>query len=154
VEAFVRDAPPELVLNAGYDRAISVRGGPSVNEELKKLGRLPVGQAVITGAGGMKAKHIIHANGPKFQEEDEEGKLRRAVLASLRLAEQRGVKQIAFPPMGTGFYVVPMDLCVRVMMETVKEYLKGDTKIEEVIFVGVDLREFKPLEAYLASMGE
>jgi O-acetyl-ADP-ribose deacetylase (regulator of RNase III) len=106
-----------------------------------------VGEAVITTAGLLKARHIIHANGPKFCEPDEEGKLRRATEAALRLADENGLTTLAFPPMGTGLYQVPVDLCARVMVDAVAEHLAGRTSLREVLFVVPDSRERGAFEA-------
>ncbi|MBI5477528.1 MAG: macro domain-containing protein [Deltaproteobacteria bacterium] len=152
VEAFVYDARPNLVLGSGYGGAIAQRGGPSIQEELKTKGPLEVGQATISGAGDLKAKHIVHAVGPKFQEADEERKLRQATLASLQQAEAAGITQLAFPPMGTGLYGVPLDVCSRVMVDAVKEHLAGAPRIKEVVFVAVDAREYQPFEARLKAL--
>ena len=152
VEAFVYDARPDLVLGSGYGGAIAQRGGPAIQAELKTKGPLEVGQATVSGAGNLKAKHIIHAVGPKFQEPDEERKLRQATLEALRRAEEAGITQVALPPMGTGLYGVPLDVCSRVMVEAVKEHLSSAPKIKEVVFVAVDAREYQPFEARLKAL--
>jgi O-acetyl-ADP-ribose deacetylase (regulator of RNase III) len=108
-----------------------------------------VGEAVITTGGLLKAKHIIHANGPKFCEEDEEGKLRKATKAALALADENGLATVAFPPMGTGLYQVPVDLCARVMVETVTAHLANSNGVREVLFVIPDSRERGAFEAKL-----
>jgi O-acetyl-ADP-ribose deacetylase (regulator of RNase III) len=148
VEAFVFDITEDLKLGSGYGGAIAQRGGPAVQKELDGFGRLPVGEALITSAGNMKAKFIVHVNGPKFHEPDTEGKLRRAVTAALTVAAQKGIKQIAFPLIGTGLYQVPLELSARVLMETITAHLQGDTCIEEVLLVALDSREWAPLAAH------
>lgn len=147
VEAFVYDITEDVKLGSGYGGAISQRGGPSIQKELDAIGKCPTGEAIVTGAGKMKAKYIIHVNGPKFNEPDTEGKLRRATQAALRRAEEKGIRQLAFPPVGTGLYQVPLDLCARVMVDTVEEHLQGKSNLKEVIFVALDTREFNPLKA-------
>lgn len=147
VEAFVFDITEDVQLGSGYGGAISTRGGKSVQVELDAIGSCPTGEAIITGAGKLKAKHIIHLNGPKFFEEDEEGKLRRATQAALQRAEENGITQLAFPPVGTGLYQVDLGLCARVMVDTVSEHLQGETGLREVLFVALDNREFGPLQA-------
>ena len=104
IEAFVYYARPDLVLGTGFGGAISVRGGPKIQEELKKLGVIGTGEAVTTSAGNMKAKYIIHAVGPRFQEEDLEGKLRTTTLNVLRQGGEKGIKQLGFPAMGRRFF--------------------------------------------------
>ncbi len=147
VDAFVYDITEDLRLGSGHGSAIQQRGGVKIQEALDAIGRCPVGEAVITTAGLLKAKHIIHANGPKFCEPDEEGKLRRAVRAALRLADENGIETLAFPPMGAGLYQVPVDLCARVLVDTVLEHLAGETGLREVLFVIPDSRERGAFEA-------
>ena len=99
------------------------------------------------GRVDLKAEYIIHTNGPKFKEEDEEGKLRCAVRSVLRITDEKGVKRLAIPPIGTGLYQVPMDLCARVMVDTVSEHLSNGSTVDEVLFVVQDTREYVPFEA-------
>jgi O-acetyl-ADP-ribose deacetylase (regulator of RNase III) len=153
VEAIVFYARPDLVLGSGFGAAIAVRGGPKIQEELKKFGSIATGEAVVTSAGNMKAQYIIHAVGPRFQEEDTEGKLRTTTLNVLRRAEEKGVKQLAFPAMGAGFYGIPLDLCARITLGVVKKNLEGQTGLEEVIFCLRDSREYKPFQEQLKKMG-
>jgi len=147
VEAFVFDITEDVKLGSGYGGAIQQRGGIVIQKALDKIGSCPTGNAVVTEAGILKADWIIHANGPKFREEDEEGKLRSAVRAAIARAEEKGIKRLAFPPMGTGLYQVPMDLCTRVMVDTISDHLKNETSLEEVLIVAPDNREFEPFKA-------
>ena len=147
VDAFVYDITEDVKLGSGHGSAIQQRGGVKIQEALDAIGSCPVGEAVITTGGLLKAKHIIHANGPKFCEMDEETKLRRATRAALRLADENGIETLAFPPMGTGLYQVPIDLCARVMVEAVVEHLAGKTSLREVLFVIPDSRERGAFEA-------
>ena len=141
-DAFVFYAREDLALGSGFGTAIQVRGGDSIKKELEKIGRVAPGQAVVSGAGKLKAKFIVHACGPKFQEPDTEPKLRATMLAALQAAEQKGIKTLAFPPMGAGFYGVPLDVCARIMLEQIAGYLKGQTALEQVIICVNDEREF------------
>jgi O-acetyl-ADP-ribose deacetylase (regulator of RNase III) len=147
VDAFVYDITEDVKLGSGHGSAIQQRGGVKVQEALDAIGGCPVGEAVMTTGGLLKAKHIIHANGPKFCEPDEEGKLRRAIQAALRLADENALTTLAFPPMGTGLYQVPVELCARVMVDAVSEHLAGRTSLREVLFVIPDSRERGAFEA-------
>ena len=147
VEAFVYDLREDCKLDSGYGGAIAQRGGKVVQDALDKIGSLPTGNAVITTAGEMKATYIIHTNGPKFNEPDTETKLTQAMESVLRVANENGIKQLAMTPIGTGLYQVPMDLCVKVMVDTVAKHLEGKTSLKEVTFVGMDPREYEPLQA-------
>jgi O-acetyl-ADP-ribose deacetylase (regulator of RNase III) len=152
VDAFVFYAEPNLTLGSGFGTAISVRGGASIQKELNELGPLETTQVVVSGAGKLKAEFIVHSVGPRFQEEDTEGKLRTTVLNSLKAAEEKGVKRIAFPAMGAGFYGVPLDVCARVMIDAIKSYLEGETEIQEVAICVSDTREVPPFESQMASL--
>jgi O-acetyl-ADP-ribose deacetylase (regulator of RNase III) len=147
VDAFVYDITEDVRLGSGHGSAIQQRGGVKIQEALDAMGGCPVGEAVITPGGQLKARHIIHANGPKFCEPDEEGKLRRATRAALRLADENGIETLAVPPMGTGLYQVPVDLSARVLVDTVIEHLTGETGLREVLFVVPDSRERGAFEA-------
>lgn len=144
VDAFVFDITEDVKLGSGYGGAIQQRGGIIIQKELDAVGSCPTGQAVVTQAGELKASCIIHTNGPKFREENEEWKLRLATLSALEKAEESGVKRLAFPPIGTGLYQVPLDLCSRVMVDTIKEYLANGSSLDEVRIVAVDGRELTP----------
>ena len=141
--ALVYYASPDLDLGSGFGTGIAGRGGRSIQEELKDLAPVSVGEAVISSAGNLKADYIIHAVGPRFQEEDTEGKLRTTMKNILKLAEEKGIKSLLFPPMGTGFYGVPMDLSARVMKETITEHLENSTGLEEVVICLIDSWEYK-----------
>ena len=147
VEAFVFDITPDCKLGSGYGGAIAQRAGKVVQKELDAIGNLATGNAVVTTAGKMKAQHIIHVNGPKFNEADTKAKLERATISALDRAVERGIKQLAFPPIGTGLYQVPLDMCVDIMVDTVASHLQGPTSLKDVVFVALDTREYKPFEA-------
>jgi O-acetyl-ADP-ribose deacetylase (regulator of RNase III) len=147
VEAFVFDITEDVKLGSGFGGAIQQRGGIVIQKALDEIGSCPTGEAVVTEAGILKADWIIHANGPKFREEDEEAKLRKTVESALARAEEKGVKRVAFPPMGTGLYQVPIDLCTRVMVDTISEHLANSSTLEEVLIVAPDNREFNPFKA-------
>ena len=109
VEAIVNAANENLVLGGGVAGTIKRRGGPSVQEECRRIGSTGVGTAVITGAGKMKFRHVIHAVGPKMGEGDEDRKLSAAVRSSLALADRHGLKSVAIPAISTGNYGFPVE---------------------------------------------
>ena len=146
VDAFVFYAREDLELGSGYGTAIQSRGGVAIRKELDDIGSVKMGEAVITGAGGMNANHIIHACGPKFQEEGLEEKLRKCVDSTLKLADASGLKSLAFPPMGCGFYGVPLDLSAAVMLDCIKSFLGTASTLAEVIICVIDYRDYAPFE--------
>lgn len=152
VDAFVFYAREDLDPGSGYGTAIQQRGGLVVKTELEAIGSIEMGEAVITGAGAMKAKHIIHACGPKFFEPDLEAKLRKCMRSALQVADENKLEIIVFPPMGYGFYGVPMDLCAKVMLEEMAGFLEGrETSLKEILICVVDKRDFVALKDKVAS---
>ncbi len=149
VEAFVFYAQTDLQLGSGFGNAIMVRGGPSVQKELNEIGGIAEGEAVVSSAGDMKAQHIVHVVGPRFREDDIERKLWAAIRTALRTADESGIRQIALPPMGAGFYGVPLADSARITVGAVREHLKGECGIREVVLCGRDGRESRPLTAQL-----
>jgi O-acetyl-ADP-ribose deacetylase (regulator of RNase III) len=151
VDAFVFYANHDLKLGSGFGGAIAVRGGPTIQKELDELGTRETCEAVVTEAGELKARFIIHAVGPRFQEPELEEKLRRTMRSTFELANEKELETLAFPPMGAGFYGIPLDQCARVMVEEIERHLEGETSLEEVIICVQDTRERIPFEARLAA---
>jgi O-acetyl-ADP-ribose deacetylase (regulator of RNase III) len=135
VEAIVNPANVKLLLGEGVAGVIKRKGGPAIQEECRRIGTTSTGTAVITGAGKMKFKHIIHAVGPKMGEGDEDRKLSSAVRSSLALADRHGLKSIAIPAISTGNYGFPVDRCARILLTEVHRYLQGGTKLVQVVVV-------------------
>ncbi len=142
VDAVVHYAREDLVLGSGYGTAIQSRGGDSIKKELAAIGGIRAGEAVITGAGKLKARHIIHACGPKFQSPQTAEKLGGSMLSALSMAGAREFESIAFPPMGAGFYGVPLDLCASVMLVSIQRALAEGGSLKEVVICVTDRREF------------
>ena len=142
-EAIVNAANSLLEGGGGVDGAIHRKGGPKILEECKKIRAtqwpegLPTGKAVITGAGNLKAKYIIHTVGPVWRggTNGEPQLLAKAYQNSLRLAASKRVKTIAFPSISTGTYGYPVELACNVALEVVKEFLEKENRLEDVIFV-------------------
>jgi O-acetyl-ADP-ribose deacetylase (regulator of RNase III) len=133
VDAVVNAANEQLQLGAGVAGAIRAKGGTSIQEECNRIGSTPVGTAVMTGAGHLKARQVIHAVGPRMGEGDEDRKLASAVRAALALADRRGLKSIAIPAISTGVFGFPIDRAARVMLTEIHRYLQGGTKLERVV---------------------
>jgi O-acetyl-ADP-ribose deacetylase len=147
VEAFVFYARPNLELGSGFGSAIMRRGGQSIKAELDKIGSLSVTEAVITGGGSLRAKYIVHAVGPVFQEERIEEKLRATILTALKQAEEKDIRHIAFPPMGAGFYGIPITASRDIMLRTFEEYLSQNGRMEEIVICANDPREYRAFES-------
>jgi O-acetyl-ADP-ribose deacetylase (regulator of RNase III) len=116
VDAVVNAANSNLILGSGVAGAINRRGGPTIQQECLRIGWCDVGDAVITGAGKLPCKYVIHAVGPRLGEGNEPGKLASATRASLTLAEQYGLQSIALPAISTGVFGFPLEACAQVML--------------------------------------
>ena len=133
VDAIVNPANDRLQLGTGVAGAIRRKGGPSIQEECNRIGGTPVGTAVMTGAGHLKARRVIHAVGPQMGEGDEDKKLAAAVRAALALADRRGMKSIALPAISTGNFGFPVDRAARIMLTEIHRFLQGGTRLERVV---------------------
>ena len=155
VDAFVFYAQPDLALGSGFGGAIGVRGGASIQKELNELVAeepIPAGEAVVSEAGKLNANFILHAVGPRFREDGIEEKLLTTMRNTLRLAEEKGAKSLAFPAMGAGYYGIPASVSAQVMLQALKEHLNGDTKIQEVVISLFDRPQFQAFESALAAL--
>ena len=133
-DAIVNAANASLILGAGVAGAIRAKGGPSIQRECNKIGGCPVGGAVITTGGNLKAEHVIHAVGPRKGEGDEEEKLKNATLNSLKLANENGLTSIGFPAISTGIFGFPIARCAEIMLSNTIDYLQGETGLGKVVF--------------------
>jgi len=142
-DAIVNAANSSLMGGGGVDGAIHWKGGPKILEECKKIRAtawpegLPTGKAVITSAGNLKAKHVIHTVGPIWRggNRGEPALLEQAYQNSLKLAVSQGLKTIAFPSISTGAYGYPVEDACDVALKTAKNFLEKENKLGEVIFV-------------------
>ena len=149
-DAIVNAANSQLILGAGVAGAIRARGGPSIQEECLVIGHCDVGSAVITGAGNLKARYVIHAVGPRMGEGSESGKLASAVRASLDLAERHGLQSIAFPAISTGVFGYPLEACADVMLRVIIDYTFEDLQsLRHIVVCLYDAHAFEVFEREL-----
>jgi len=133
-DAIVNAANDRLILGGGVAGAIRRKGGPEIQAECNKIGGTFVGGAVITTAGNLKAKHVIHAVGPRMGEGNENQKLKNATLSSLKVADENNLTSISFPAISAGIFGFPIERCAEIMLKTTIDYLKGQTGLEKVVF--------------------
>jgi O-acetyl-ADP-ribose deacetylase (regulator of RNase III) len=144
VDAIVNAANSSLLGGGGVDGAIHRAGGPAILEECRairaKQGGCPTGEAVITTAGKLPAKYIIHTVGPVWVNgnKNERELLANCYRNSLQLAVENGVTSIAFPNISTGIYHFPKPEAAEIAIETVQRFIANDNKPEDVFFVCFD----------------
>ena len=142
-DVIVNAANSSLLGGGGVDGAIHRNGGAKILEECRKIiakqGGCKTGEAVITNAGNLPAKFVIHTVGPVWNggSNNENEKLSNCYINSLKLAVENGCKTIAFPNISTGIYKFPKDLAAQIAKKTVQDYLQ-ETEIEKVTFVCFD----------------
>ncbi|PLX99210.1 MAG: O-acetyl-ADP-ribose deacetylase [Desulfuromonas sp.] len=133
-DAIVNAANSALQLGAGVAGAIRSKGGPTIQKECDRIGGCPVGDAVITGAGDLPCRYVIHAVGPRMGEGEEDAKLDGAAKAALLRASEQGLRSIALPAISTGIFGFPLERAADILLRSAIEHLQGDTAIEEISF--------------------
>ena len=150
--AIVNAANTSLQLGGGVAGAIRRKGGPKIQEACNKIGGTPIGSAVITTGGNLKATYVIHAVGPIYGEEHDDEKLKDATLSALLLADNKRLKSIAFPALSTGIFGFPKVRCATIMFSTTIMYLEGYTKLENVIYCLYDQNSFDIFKTTLQAL--
>ena len=149
VDAIVNAANSSLMGGGGVDGAIHRAGGPAILEECKKIvakqGGCPPGEAVITTAGNLPSKFVIHTVGPVWKggKKNEPAKLADCYKNSLRLAVENNLRTIAFPNISTGVYGYPKKEAAEIAVKTVNEFLHVNSTMTKVYFVCFDEENFQ-----------
>jgi O-acetyl-ADP-ribose deacetylase len=155
VDAIVNAANVHLQHGGGVAWAIVRKGGAVIQEESDRIiaargHPLETGEAVITSGGKLPARFVIHTAGPVWGDGDEDAKLRRACLSSLRLAGEKKLKSVALPAISTGIYCFPLDRAACILLAAAAEHLVGPTGVERVVFCLFDDKTFEAFAAALA----
>jgi O-acetyl-ADP-ribose deacetylase (regulator of RNase III) len=157
-DAVVNAANARLAGGGGVDGAIHRAGGPDIARECDRIreeqGGCPTGHAVMTRAGLLKAKVVIHAVGPEYKDggTQDATMLASAYEESLKLAENAGLRSISFPSISTGAYRYPVDKAARIALKTLLEYIKNGTKLELIRIVLFDRPTFDAYARTLAAL--
>jgi len=138
LDAVVNAANNRLWMGGGVAGALKRVGGREIEAEAVAKGPIPVGEAVVTGAGKLKAKYVIHAAVMGQDLKTDAEKIRQATRNSLLRGDELGIKSIAFPALGTGVGGFSLNECARIMIGEVRQYSAGKTQLERVVFVLYD----------------
>ncbi len=149
VDAIVNAANSTLMGGGGVDGAIHRAGGAEILKECKEIRRtqypqgLPTGEAVITSAGKMAARYVIHTVGPVFGGGGKEkaDQLAACYRNSLALAGKKGLKTVAFPAISTGIYGYPLDQAAQVCSKAIQDFLASEVTVQEVRLVFFSQRD-------------
>jgi O-acetyl-ADP-ribose deacetylase (regulator of RNase III) len=138
-EALVNAANNHLWMGSGVAGAIKAKGGKIIEDEAVKAGPVHAGEAVVTTAGSLRVKCVIHAVTIGQDLKSSPDKVRRATVSAFRRADEKRVRSIAFPALGTGVGALPLKEAARVMVDAMIEYLaKGGSGLQKVMFVLFD----------------
>lgn len=156
VDAIVNAANSSLMGGGGVDGAIHRAGGPQILEDCRAIvarqGGCKTGEAVITRAGNLPAKHVIHTVGPVWNNgtRNEQALLANCYRNSLELAASANLKSVSFPNISTGIYHFPKDLAASIAVKTILDFLSTHSTIEEVKLVCFDEENFNLTNQYLS----
>ena len=162
-EAIVNAANPSLLGGGGVDGAIHRAGGPKIKEECMRIREiewpdgLPPGMSVITHGGRLKAKFVIHTDGPVWKggKENEAAVLKSSYLNSLALANQSRIRSIAFPSISTGAYGYPVAPASEIALGTIRDYLESENaslkEVRMVLFSDGDLAVYERTAEFVLS---
>jgi O-acetyl-ADP-ribose deacetylase (regulator of RNase III) len=150
-EAIVNAANSSLLGGGGVDGAIHRTGGPSILQECKRIvatmktGALPAGKAVITTGGRLPAKYVIHTVGPVYRggQQHEAETLASCYRESIRIADDHGMKSLAFPSISTGAFGYPVPEAAEIAVRTIVEALPPCAHVEHIRFVLFDIATCK-----------
>jgi O-acetyl-ADP-ribose deacetylase (regulator of RNase III) len=137
-EAVVTAAHWRLNKGNGTDGTIHTKGGPRIYEECRRIGGCPIGDAVITTGGDLKARYVIHAVGPVWRggDEHEPELLASAYRRSLQVAAEHGLRSISIPSISTGAFVYPIPLAAPIALKTIVQFLESEVHhLDEVRMV-------------------
>ena len=133
VEAIVNAANGRLAHGGGVAGVISRAAGPALQAEsdalVRKHGPFPTGSAVVTTAGKLPFKGVIHAVGPRYGEGDEGAKLVQALSSAFQEANRRGWKSVSFPAVSSGIFAVPLDICARAYLKAARASPLGKVRL-------------------------
>ena len=145
-DAIVNAANNHLQLGGGVAGAIRRKGGDAIQQECNAIGSIPVGGAAITSGGNLKARFVIHAASMQLGGQTTAHSLRASTAHSLRIAEQKALKTIAFPAVGTGIAGFPMAECAEIMLAEATAHIERGSSLEKIYFVLIDDQSLKTFE--------
>jgi O-acetyl-ADP-ribose deacetylase (regulator of RNase III) len=146
VDAIVNAANTDLTMDTGVAGAIRRKAGERIQEECERLAPIRLGEAAVTTGVNLKALFVIHAASMRAEEKATAESLRLATRASLMRAEEKAIRSMAFPAIGTGVAGFSMSECAPIMLKAVLDHIKMRTSLEKIYFVLFDDAALKVFE--------
>ena len=153
-DAVVNAANNHLWMGSGVAGALREAGGRSIEDEAMDQGPIPVGEAVITGAGALPSRHVIHAAAMGQDLFSDPALVHEATHNALKRAEEAGLAAVAFPALGTGVGGVGFPECAQAMIGAVLEHARAGTSIQDVRFVLFGVEGAEAFKAVLSNTDE
>lgn len=157
-DAIVNTANNMLLLGSGLGGAIKAKGGASIAEECAQYGTIGIGEAIVTGGGNLKARHVIHAALTEFDGHLTATRIETALHSSLKLANKKRFRSIAIPDMGVGISRFPARPCAEIMFTELKKFVETENRhirrIEVILWDIESLRIFKEVYSLIFNQGE
>jgi O-acetyl-ADP-ribose deacetylase (regulator of RNase III) len=150
VDAIVNAANNHLWMGAGVAGAIKRKGGAIIEKEAVAQGPVPVGEAVVTTAGALPAKYVIHAAGMGQNLHTDADKIRLSTENSLKRAAEKRMSSVAFPAIGTGVGGFSAKECARIMIDEVIKHSKAKSSVKKVVFALFDERAYNSFKRVLS----
>ncbi len=156
VDAIVNPANEALQLGSGVAGAIRQHGGPTIQEECDHIGTCAVGQAVVTRAGKLPAKWVIHAVGPVWKGGTfgEEMLLASAVLQALRRGEDIGATSVALPAISAGAFGFPLEMAAEISIAAARSFAPGAEYVQKIVFCLLDDAAYTAFEKALGAQAK
>ncbi len=150
-DIIVNAANKFLKLGSGVAGAIRIKGGPTIQEECDKIGEIKVGDAILTTAGLLNSKYVIHAVGPVYSENSHQKScelLQNCIFRSIKILQEKKLKSITFPAISTGVFGFPKDKAARIICNSIFYSLKNaqySLKIHICLFAKEDFIIFRKI---------
>ena len=145
-DAIVNAANNVLWMGSGVAGAIKKEGGKEIEEEAVSRGPIGIGEAILTGSGNLKSTYVIHAAVMGQDLSTDAGNIKRALISSFDLAEQKGLNSLSIPAFGTGVGGFSINACADIMLRETINFLQRSVNIKlvkVVLFSDSDLEVFK-----------
>lgn len=153
VDAIVNAANTRLYMGGGVAGAIKRAGGKEIEDEAVKKGPIKIGEAVETTAGKLKAKYVIHSPTMELDFKTDENKIRLAMRAALKKADELEIESIAFPALGTGVGGFSKDKAAKVMVDELKKHIDEGTKLKKVILADINKDQVEWFSKVISELG-
>jgi O-acetyl-ADP-ribose deacetylase (regulator of RNase III) len=153
-DAIVNAANNYLVMGSGVAGAIKKKGGQIIEDEAVKKGPIPIGEAIWTTGGDLKAKYVIHAAGMGKDLKTNPVYIKDSTLNSLKRADELKLISIAFPAIGTGVGGFSIEECAKIMLDVIRDYLPKAETLKTVIFALFDKGSYEVFEKELEKIPE